>query len=159
MDNPIDLTVVPDQVNLTKVADLLSLANISKDVPAADNKDDKDTGDDEDGPMTTRARADRQGIAFYGSARDTVKDIVKTYKKNFKTEKNFRVSVNTAINCVVQVLNDVIVKVNAQGGLKNETPDDSNTNVIRKLEEDLHNKIEERKVKLENEIKDRTDAL
>ena len=168
MDNPIDLTVVPDQVNLTKVADLLTLANISEDVPASDDIVDKDDDkDDEEGPMTTRARAVRQGIAFYGSARDTVKDIVKTYKNNFKTEKNFKVSVNTAINCVVQVLNDVIVKVNAQGGLikeileklKNETPDASNTNAMRKLEEDLHNKIEERKVEMEAEIKDRTDAL
>ena len=167
MDNPIDLSVVPDQVNMAKVVDLLTLANISEDVPANNGTEDATDNVDEDGPMTTRARAVRQGISAYSSARDTVKNLVKTYKEDFKNEKSFRVSVKTAINCVVQVLSDVIVKVNAQGGLikeileklKNETPDDSNTSAIRKLEVEMQNKIQEKQTELEADIKYRTESL
>ena len=110
-----------ESVNLAAVDDLLSLAITSPGVTEVTHEETTDNG------PTTR----RTVLNFHDAARNKVMEIVGKCKVA-KSDDNFKETVNTAINCLVKLMNDVIVKVNKQGGLikeilenmKNQTTDE-----------------------------------
>ena len=97
-------------VNLTAVDDLISLAIIS---PGVTEVTHEETTDNE-GPTTRRTV-----LNFHDAARNKVQEIVGKCKVA-KSDDHFKETVNTAINCLVKLMNDVIVKVNKHGGLIKE---------------------------------------
>ena len=145
-----------ESVNLAAVDDLLSLAITSPGVTEVTHEETTDNG------PTTR----RTVLNFHDAARNKVMEIVGKCKVA-KSDDNFKETVNTAINCLVKLMNDVIVKVNKQGGLikeilenmKNQTTDGSSKEDLRKLEEDLQTKIQKKEEDLQKELKQKTEAL
>ena len=136
-----------ESVNLTAVDDLISLAIISPGVTEVTNEETTDN----EGPTTRRTV-----LNFHDAARNKVQEIVGKCKVA-KSDDHFKETVNTAINCLVKLMNDVIVKVNKHGGLikeilenmKNQTTDGSSKEDLRKLEEELQTKIQKKEEDLQ----------
>ena len=127
-----------NQIIIKNVYDLLSLANMTSD-PSDPSKDGSQP--------VTRSAALKGGLKEgYDAARDKLKRAFSSAKEDGTEDK----AVPTVINWIVKVVNDLIMKVNAQGDMLKDlvedlrkSPRDSKIEELEKMFEAMKKKEED----------------